>query len=402
MKIPNEIIKEFPILKSPLVFLDTGASAQKPQCVVNAIKQLYEHDYANVHRGVYQLSERATKIYEGTRDKVQHFLNANLREEIIFTSGTTESINLIASTFGRSQVKVGDEILISAMEHHSNIVPWQMLCQQTGAVLKIIPIKKDGTLDLDQYQQLLNPKTRLVSIIHVSNVLGTINPIAKMIELAHEKNIPVLVDGAQATPRMPIDVQALDCDFYTFSAHKMYGPTGVGVLYAKRRWLDTLPPYQGGGDMIRRVSFETTEYNEPPYKFEAGTPNIAGVAGFGAAIDFIQSIGLENILQHELTLTHYAMDALQQIPQVTIYGHAPNKIGVISFTLADIHPHDIGTILDSEHVAIRAGHHCAMPLMTYYQVPAMARISLGVYNTEEDIDKAVAALHKAIKLFGVA
>ncbi len=401
MKNVSDIAKEFPILQSDLIFLDTGASAQKPRCVIEAINDFYSNDYANVHRGIYRLSERATALYEGVRDKVQHLINAAQREEIIFTRGTTESINLVAHSFGHLHLQAGDEVLVSAMEHHSNIVPWQLLCEQTGAVLKVIPMHADGALDLTSYSDLLSDKTKIVAITQVSNVLGTVNPIASMIDLAHQKAIPVLIDGAQATPHMSVDVQALDCDFYAFSSHKMYGPTGVGVLYAKRHHLESMPPYQGGGDMIRQVSFEKTDYNTLPYKFEAGTPNIAGVVGFGAAIDFIQSIGLPAILNHERELTDYATQVLQQIPGITIYGNMPDKIGVISFTLKDIHPHDIGTILDSEGIAIRAGHHCTMPLMDYYQVPAMARISLGVYNTQEEIDKVVLALHKVTDLFKV-
>ncbi len=402
MKAIETIASEFPILQNNVVFLDTGASAQKPRCVIEAVSDLYQHHYANVHRGVYRLSEEATAIYEGGRDKARAFINAAEREEIIFTKGTTESINLLAQSLGRLTVNAGDEVLISAMEHHSNIVPWQMLCQQTGAHLKVVNMQPNGELDLANYQQLLSDKTRIVAITHVSNVLGTINPVKKMIEWAHQVGSLVLLDGAQAIPRMPVDVRALDCDFYVFSSHKMYGPTGLGILYGKRRYLDAMPPYQGGGDMIRQVSFEKTEYNDLPYKFEAGTPNIAGVAGFSAAIDFLQQLGLSAISEHEIALTDYAMQKLQTIPGLTIYGHAQHKIGVIAFTLADIHPHDLGTILDSEGVAIRAGHHCAMPLMEYYKVPAMARISLGVYNTKADIDAAFAALHKAMSLFGVA
>lgn len=401
MKLNHNIVSEFPVLRHGLVFLDSGASTQKPRCVIDAVSDLYQHHYANVHRGVYRLSEEATAIYEGARDKVKDFIAAPNREDIIFTKGTTEAINLIASSFGRLQINAGDEILLSQMEHHSNIVPWQILCQQTGAVLKVIDITKYGELDLSSYKKLLSDKTKLVAITHASNVLGTINPVKEIIDLAHQKNAAVLLDGAQAVSRLAVNVQELDCDFYAFSSHKLYGPTGVGVLYAKKIWLEQMPPYQGGGDMISQVSFEKTEYNVPPYKFEAGTPNIAGVAGLAVAIDFIQQLGLDNILSHELELTDYAMKALQQIPGLRIYGHAAKKIGVMSFTLADIHPHDLGTILDNEGIAIRAGHHCAMPLMDHYQVPAMARISLGVYNKREDIDKAVAALHKARKLFGV-
>lgn len=396
---------EFPVLQQqchgkPLVYLDTGATAQKPQCVIEAVKHYYERDNANVHRGVYQLSERATADYEGARDLVQQFIGAQDSKEIIFTSGTTEAINLVANSFGALKIAAGDEIMVSAMEHHSNIVPWQMLCAHTGAILKVIPMFEDGTLDMEAYSKLFNEKTKLVAVIHVSNVLGTINPIKEMIALAHANQVAVLVDGAQALPRMSINVTDLDCDFYAFSSHKMYGPTGVGVLYAKQKWLQAMPPYQGGGDMISQVSFAETEYNDLPYKFEAGTPNIAGVVGLGEAIRFLQRVGIDAILQHELKLTRYLTQALQAIPGLTIYGHAKHKVGVVSFTLDAIHPHDIGTILDNEGIAVRAGHHCAMPLMTYYKVPAMARASLGVYNQASDVDALVSGLHQVIELFG--
>lgn len=397
--------QQFPILKQncrgkPLVYLDTGATAQKPQAVIRAVDAYYAHNNANVHRGVYELSERATAAFEAVRDQVQHLLNAAQREEIIFTRGTTESINLVATSFGALNVKSGDEIVISTMEHHSNIVPWQMLCEKTGAILKVIPLLENGELDLTAYENLLTPKTKLVAIIHLSNVLGTINPIRLMIEVAHQKNIPVLVDGAQAMPRMAVDVQALDCDFYAFSSHKMYGPTGVGVLYAKRHWLELMPPYQGGGDMISRVSFTKTEYNVIPYKFEAGTPNIAGVVGFGAALQFIQDIGFKAIFDHERELTHYALQKLKQFSGLTIYGNSETRIGVIAFALDNIHPHDIGTILDNEGIAVRAGHHCAMPLMDHYQVPAMVRVSFGIYNQTADIDALILGLYKVLEIFG--
>jgi cysteine desulfurase / selenocysteine lyase len=400
------IRQQFPILHQlchghPLVYLDTGASALKPQSVIDKVKHFYEHDYANIHRGVYELSERATAAYEGVRDQVATFINAKSREEIIFTKGTTDAINLVANSFGGLTIKAGDEILLSAMEHHSNIVPWQMLCEHTGAKIKVIPLKDDSTLDMDAYKKLLTSKTKMVALIHVSNVLGTINPIKEMTVLAHEKNIPVLVDGAQAAPRMQIDMQDVDCDFYTFSSHKMYGPTGVGVLYAKRDLLEKMPPYQGGGDMISQVTFEKTQYNVLPYKFEAGTPNITGVVGFGAALTFINTAGLTSILDHELQLTHYAMEKLSAVPDINIYGHAKDKIGVISFTMDEIHPHDIGTILDNEGVAVRAGHHCAMPLMEHFGVPAMVRASLGAYNNKNDIDALVNALNKVREIFGV-
>ncbi len=399
------IRQQFPILTQschgkPLVYLDTGATSQKPLSVIDAVKHYYENDNANVHRGLYELSERASKKYENVRNEVQHFINARDRAEIIFTKGATEAINLVAMSFGQLFVKAGDEIVLTMMEHHSNIVPWQLLCERTGAKLRIVPLNKDDTLDLKAYQELLTDKTKLVAVTHVSNVLGTINPIKEMIELAHKKNIPVLIDGAQAVPRMKVDVQALDCDFYVFSSHKMYGPTGVGVLHAKRKWLEEMPPYQGGGDMISTVSFEKTLYNELPLKFEAGTPNVAGVIGLGAAIRFINDIGIEAIYQHENELTQYAMQALSKVPGLKIYGNAPQKVGVISFTLEGVHPHDVGTIVDNEGIAIRAGHHCAMPLITHFDVSAMVRASLGIYNQTQDIDALVNALHKVNEIFG--
>ena len=399
------IHQQFPILSQschgkPLVYLDTGATSQKPLSVINTVKDYYEKDNANVHRGVYELSERASKKYENVRDAVQNFINARDRAEIVFTKSATEAINLVATSFGQLQVKAGDEIVLTIMEHHSNIVPWQLLCERSGAKLRVVPVKSDDTLDLKAYQELLTNKTKLVAVTHVSNVLGTINPIKEMIELAHKKNIPVLIDGAQAAPRMKVDVQALDCDFYVFSSHKMYGPTGVGVLYAKRKWLEKMPPYQGGGDMISTVSFDKTRYNELPFKFEAGTPNIAGVIGLGAAIDFIDDVGIETIYQHEKELTQYATEVLSKVPGLKIYGNAPGKVGVISFTLEGVHPHDVGTIVDNEGVAIRAGHHCAMPLITHFGVAAMIRASFGIYNQAQDIDALVNALNKVKEIFG--
>ena len=397
--------QQFPALKQqchgkPLVYLDSGATTQKPDSVIEAIRYYYQHDNANVHRGAYLLSARATQAYEDVRDQVKAFINAEDRNEIIFTRGTTEAINLVANSFGALKIKSGDEIILSYMEHHSNIVPWQMLCERVGCKIKTIPLKSDDTLDLEEYKKLLTDNTKLVSVIHVSNVLGTINPVKEIIRLAHEKDIPVLIDGAQAVPRMPIDVQDLDADFYAFSGHKMYAPTSIGVLYGKRKWLEAMPPYQGGGDMISRVSFAKTEYNSLPYKFEAGTPNIAAVVGLGAAIRFMQETQLNAIWEHELELTRYAEQQLKKIPGIKIYGHAKKKVGVISFNLDDIHAHDVGTILDNEGVAIRAGHHCAMPLMDYYKVPAMARASLGVYNDHADIDALVKGLYKVREIFG--
>lgn len=395
---------DFPILKQQvhgkeLVYLDSGATTQKPQAVIDAINHYYAFDNANVHRGVYTLSARATAAYEAAREKIAQFIHARHTHEIIFLRGTTEAINLVVQSYGRPHLQPGDEILISTMEHHSNIVPWQMLCEQTGAVLKVIPISDAGEIDLIAYEKLLNSRTKIVGIIHVSNVLGTINPIQKMIASAHAHNIPVLVDGAQAAPHLAVDVQALDCDFYTFSSHKMYGPTGIGILYGKTELLEAMPPYHGGGDMITRVTFEKTEYNKLPYKFEAGTPHIAGVIGLAAAIDYLQTIGMANIAEHETQLLTYATQALTAIPGLKIIGNAAEKAGIISFTLEDIHPHDIGTILDSEGIAIRAGHHCAMPLMQRFNLPATARVSFGLYNTQQDIDLLVAGIKKAQGLF---
>ena len=405
MSYQNKIYQQFPLLQrrsrgKPLVYLDSGATSQKPSIVIDAIKHYYEYDNANVHRGVYELGERATALFEKVRDDVQHFINASARQEIIFTRGTTDAINLVATSLGSLLISKGDEIVISTMEHHSNIVPWQMLCERTGAHLKVIRLLESGLLDLDHYQSLLTDKTKLVAVIHLSNVLGCINPIKEMVRLAHAKNIAVLVDGAQAVPRIAVDVQDLDCDFYVFSAHKMYGPTGLGVLYAKHHWLEAMPPYQGGGDMISRVTFAKTEYNVLPYKFEAGTPNIAAVMGLGAAIEFMLSIGLENICQHERDLTKYAIDKLSAFPGIKIYGDLHKKLGVISFTLRDIHPHDMATILDNEGIAVRAGHHCAMPLMDHYQVPAMARASFGIYSRFADIDALILGLYHVLEIFG--
>lgn len=395
---------DFPLLQQtsrgkPLVYFDTSATSQKPQVVIDALQRYYIHDNANIHRGVYELSERATQHYESVREKVRQLINAASTQEIIFTKGTTESINLIAYSFGSSQLKTGDEILISGMEHHSNIVPWQIACERVGAHLKIIPVLDNGELDLNAYQQLLSHKTKLVALIHVSNVLGTINPVKKMIEWAHEKNIPVLLDGAQAIAHQSVDVRELDCDFYAFSSHKMYGPTGVGVLYGKRAWLEQLPPYQSGGDMISTVTFEKTTYNVLPYKFEAGTPNIADVIGFGAAIDYFQSIGFTRIIEHEKKLLDYANTLLKTIPNLRIIGNSSKKIGVISFVMPQAHPHDIGTILDQQGIAVRAGHHCAMPLMERFQIPATVRISFGLYNDEQDVDRLIEGLHEVLRIF---
>ena len=397
---------QFPILQQtmrgkPLVYLDSSASAQKPQAVIDAIVACYTTYYANIHRGVYELSQRSTDAFEGARETTRAFINANSVREIIFTRGATESINLVAASFGRTNVQAGDEVVISAIEHHSNIVPWQMLCEQQGARLRVIPVDDRGELRLDAYRDLLNERTRLVAVTHVSNVLGTINPIHDMIALAHAQGIPVLVDGAQAVPHMAVDVQALDCDFYAFTGHKIYGPSGVGVLYAKARHLEAMPPYQGGGDMIASVSFEEgTEYADLPNKFEAGTPSIADVIAFGAALDWVREIGYDFIGQHEQDLLEYATAQFRQIPGLHIIGQAAAKASVLSFTLDGIHPHDVGTIMDMEGVAVRTGHHCAQPVMDRYGLPATTRASFGVYNTRADVDVLVAAIYKVKEMFG--
>jgi len=401
---PLKVREDFPILSQeshgkPLVYLDSGATTQKPRDVIEVVSDYYSRDNANVHRGLYELSQRATASYEAARQNVRNFINAKRNHEIIFTRSATEAINLVATSFGEANIQAGDEIIISEMEHHSNIVPWQLLCERTGAILKVIAIDDDGVLDLAHYRQLLNSHTKLVSVIHVSNVLGTINPVKEIIEIAHKRDIPVMLDGAQAVPHMSVDVQDLDCDFYVFSSHKLYGPTGTGVLYGKTDLLDAMPPYQGGGDMISRVTFEKTEYNVLPHKFEAGTPNMAGVIGLGAAIDYLNRIGMDNIFNHEEELLSYAMDALKAIPGIRFIGTALEKVAVISFVMDCAHPHDIGTILDTEGIAIRAGHHCAMPLMERFGVPATARISFGLYNQKEDVDRLVEGLHKVKKLF---
>lgn len=396
---------EFPILSQKihgkrLVYLDNAASVQKPQAVLDAITGCYSTYYANIHRGVHLLSERSTAAYEGAREKVRAFLNAASGHEIIFTRGTTESINLVASSFGGSRFQSGDEILITGMEHHSNIVPWQLLCERTGAILKVVPFTDAGELLLDEYERLLDSgRVKLVAFVHVSNALGTINPAKTLIDLAHARNIPVLVDGAQAVAHLPVDVQALDCDFYAFSSHKIYGPSGVGVLYGKQALLEAMPPYQGGGDMIRLVTFEKTEYADLPNKFEAGTPNIAGVIGLGAALDWLNRVGLETVAAHEHALLDYATAKLAEIPGLSIMGTARDKAALVAFTMQGIHPHDIGTILDREGIAIRAGHHCAQPVMQRYGVPATARASFAAYNSREEVDTLVKALWKVKELF---
>ena len=391
---------DFPILKAkvhgkPLVYLDNAATTQKPLAVIEAESEYYRNYNANVHRGVHALSQTATDAYEGARAKVQQLLNAASPNEIIFVRGTTEAINLVAQSYGRSRFQAGDEIILSHMEHHSNIVPWQMVCQQTGAKLRIIPIDDNGELQLEEFKKLLNERTRLVAVTHVSNALGTINPVKSIIAMAHQRDVPVLLDGAQAIAHLPVDVQELGCDFYAFSAHKLYGPTGVGVLYGKAALLDAMPAYQGGGDMIRYVRFEETSYNILPYKFEAGTPNIAGVIGLGAAIDYVTGIGFAALAEHEQALLSYATSLLNEVPGLRIIGTAREKTGVISFVLEGMHPHDIGTILDREGVAIRTGHHCTMPLMERFGIPATARASFALYNTRLEAEALAAAIHKA-------
>jgi cysteine desulfurase / selenocysteine lyase len=402
---PNIIKEDFPILKQlvygrPLVYLDNAATSQKPSAVIDAMTRYYSTDNSNIHRGVHLLSERATQAYEEARLKVQRFINAADSKEIIFTRGTTEAINLVAGSYGRANVNAGDEVLITAMEHHSNIVPWQILCEEKGARLRVVPINDDGELILEEFEKLLNERTKLVSLAHVSNALGTINPIPGIVEIAHHHNVPVMIDGAQAAPHIKLDVQELDCDFYAFSGHKVYGPTGIGVLYGKAGLLDAMPPYQGGGDMIATVTFEKTTYNTLPYKFEAGTPNIAGTIGLGAAIDYVNQIGLERIARYEDELLEYGTEALSQIPGLRLIGTAKEKAGVLSFVLEGVHPHDVGTILDREGIAIRTGHHCAMPVMERFGIPATARASLAFYNTREEFDALVAGIHKVKEVFG--
>ncbi len=401
----DKIRQDFPILaekirNKPLVYLDNAATCHKPQAVIDSIVHLYSHDYANVHRGVHTLSVRSTDLFESARSKVKDFINARSDKEIIFVKGATEAINLVAQTYGKANIHSGDEIIITAMEHHSNIVPWQMLCEQTGAILKIAPINLQGELIYEEFEKLLNDKTKLVSVVHMSNALGTINPVKQIIAAAHSRNIPVLLDGAQAIPHMTVDVQELDCDFYVFSGHKLYGPTGVGVLYGKQAHLEAMPPYQGGGDMIRKVTFAETEYNTLPYKFEAGTPDISGVIALGAAIDYLTTIGMDNIAAYEAELLSYATEKALAIKGLRIIGEAEHKGAILSFVLDKIHPHDIGTLLDSLGIAIRAGHHCAMPVMDFYEVPATARASFAMYNTKAEIDVLMNGITSLIEVFG--
>ena len=401
---PYKARHDFPILDQhvngrPLAYLDNAATTQKPLSVIDATSHYYKTDNSNVHRGLHALSERATKDYEDAREKIRDFFNASDKKEIVFVKGTTDAINLVANCYVRPRVTSGDEILISHMEHHSNIVPWQMVCEQTGARLKVIPITDDGELDMDAFHQLLSSRTKFVSVVHLSNSLGTINPVKAITDAAHALDVAVLIDGAQASARLGVDVQALGCDFYATSGHKLYGPTGIGALYGRRTLLEDMTPYQGGGDMIKAVTFEKTLYNELPYKFEAGTPNIAGGIGLGAALDYLTGHGLHAVDSHEQTLLAYATEAVRDIPGLKIIGTAKDKAGVLAFILEGIHAHDIGTILDSEGVAVRAGHHCTMPVMARFGVAATARASFGLYNVTEDIDALVAGLKKAKTLF---
>jgi cysteine desulfurase/selenocysteine lyase len=382
------------------VYLDSAASSQRPQAVIDAISRYYEHDHANVHRGVHALSQRATDAYEGARDVVRRFINARDTREIVFVRGTTEAINLVAQSFIRPKVRAGDEILISALEHHANIVPWQLVCEQTGATLRVIPITQTGEVDFAAFEKLIGPRTKLLALAHVSNALGTIVPVEKFIAVAREHGVPVLLDGAQAVPHGKVDVQALGCDFYCFSGHKMLGATGMGVLYGRQELLEAMPPWQGGGDMILSVSFEKTTYNRLPWKFEAGTPNISGAIALAAAINYLTEVGLDRIAAYEHELLEYATQKLSAVPGLRIIGTARDKAAVVSFVLEGIHPHDIGTILDTEGVAIRTGHHCAMPVMDFFSVPATARASLSFYNTRAEVDRLVAALEHTRRVLG--
>ena len=400
----NTIRADFPILHQeingfPLVYLDNAATSQKPRQVIEAVSHYYLHDNANIHRGVHKLSQRATDLYEAARAKVRQFVNANSDKEIIFTRGATEAINLVAQSFVRPMLQPDDEILISHLEHHANIVPWQILCEQTGAKLKVIPMTQSGELDLTDFDAMLTERTRILAVGQVSNALGTINPVKSMIARARAKNIPVLIDGAQAVPHMTVDVQDLDCDFYVFSGHKMFAPTGIGALYGRKDLLNAMPPYQGGGDMILSVSFEKTIYNELPAKFEAGTPNISGVIGLGAAIDYMWQIGIDNIAAQEHHLLDIATRKIEALPGVRIIGTAAEKAAVISFMIEGVHPHDVGTIFDQQGVAIRTGHHCAQPVMEFYDIPATARASFAFYNSEEEVDALINAIQKTQELF---
>ena len=396
--------RDFPILArqvhgKPLVYLDNAATTQKPVQVLDAVGNFYRRSYGNIHRGVHELSVAATDAYEAAREKARVFVNAAEAREIVFVRGTTEGINLVAQTFGRQRVGEGDDVVVTALEHHSNIVPWQLLCDEKRARLSVIPIDRRGAVQVEELERLLTPRTRIVSVAHVSNALGTLVPVRRIVEIAHSRGIPVLIDGAQAVPRLAVDVREIDCDFYTFSSHKMYGPTGVGVLYGRADLLEAMPPYQGGGDMISSVTFEKTTWNVLPYKFEAGTPNIAGGVGLGAAIDYLTGIGVGNVTAHEEDLLDYATRSLSSLPGLTVIGTAPEKIGVLSFTLDGIHPHDVGTVLDQEGIAIRTGHHCAQPVMEFFGIPATARASLALYNTREEIDALAEGIRKVQRMF---
>ena len=400
----ERVRRDFPLLEEKvhgrkLAYLDNAATTQKPRQVIDAMVQFYTSDCSNVHRGVHLLSERATANYESARSRLRRFINARDDREIVFVRGATEAINLVASSFGKAHVKPGDEILITGMEHHSNIVPWQVVCEERGARLRVVPINLAGELLVEEYEKLLNPRTSLVAVTHVSNALGTVNPVRHIVEMAHRNGTPVLIDGAQAVQHLRVDVQALDCDFYAFSGHKMYGPTGIGVLYGKERWLESMPPYQAGGDMITSVTFEKTIYAKLPHKFEAGTPDIAGVIGLGAAVDYLESLGVDRIAEHEHALLEYGTKVLQAVPGVRIIGTAPGKTSVLSFTLEGVHPHDVGTILDQEGIAIRTGHHCAQPVMDFFRIPATARASLALYNTREELDTLAAGLRRVAEVF---
>jgi cysteine desulfurase / selenocysteine lyase len=401
---PQKVRADFPILLErvndrPLVYLDNAATTQKPRTVIDTITRYYESDNANIHRGVHELSQRATRNYEEARDCARHFLNATHTSEIVFVRGATEGINLVAQTYGRAHLQAGDEVLITTMEHHSNIVPWQMLCDEKGAKLRVAPINDRGELILEKFSRLLGSHTKIVAVAHVSNALGTINPLHRMIELAHAHRAVVVVDGAQAVPHLAVNVQALDCDFYVFSGHKVYGPTGIGVLYGKAALLEAMPPYQGGGDMISSVTFGKTLYNKVPHKFEAGTPDISGVIGLGAAIDYLSQLGLDRVSRYEQDLLAYAGESVSELPGVRLIGTAKEKTGVLSFVMEGIHPHDVGTILDQEGVAVRTGHHCAQPLMERFGIPATARASFGLYNTREDVDALVRGIRKVQEVF---
>jgi cysteine desulfurase/selenocysteine lyase len=400
----DRIRNDFPILDTsvnghPLVYLDNAATSQKPTVVINALTDYYQEYNSNIHRGVHHLSQKATDAYEDARSGIGQFINAEKSQEIIFVRGTTEAINLVAQSFGRKNFVTGDEVLITALEHHSNIVPWQMICEERGAKLVVVPMTDDGDLDLEAYKHLLSQKTKIVAITHVSNALGTINPIKEMIAMAHSKGIPILVDGAQAVPHMVVDVRDLECDFYAFSGHKMYGPTGIGVLYGRKRLLESMPPYQGGGDMIKTVSFEKTIYNDIPYKFEAGTPNISGGIALGAAVEYLRTLDRASIAEYERSVLDYATAQLSSIRGLDIIGKSKNKASVLSFVLEGVHPHDIGTILDMEGIAIRTGHHCAQPIMTRLGISATARASFAMYNTFQEVDALVRGMYKVIEVF---